>query len=128
MMIVLSRVRLTQPTSSKQPSNLLMYIPKWVMDMRLPFLTTILQSITFYQCSTFINLAIMFSYNLIATTINLKWTFNSFNIFQRLVEDTLSKACSFYVTFYLYIFFSKIILYKLTKKLTNLFNNISSQL
>jgi hypothetical protein len=81
----------TQPTSSKQPSNLSMYMPKKVGDKGQPCLTPILQLIYSDHPSVFLNLEITFSYNLIAVALNSKGTFSSSNLFQRLVLGTMSK-------------------------------------
>jgi hypothetical protein len=85
------RVGLTQPTSSKHSSNLSMYMPKRVGDRGQPYLTPILKLISFDQPLVFLNLAITFSYNLTTIALNLKGTFISSNIFQRLDLGIMSK-------------------------------------
>jgi hypothetical protein len=72
------RVGPTQPAFSKQSSNLSMYMPKRVGDKGQPCLTLILQLISFDQPSVFLNLAIMFSYILIATSLKLERHFYLF--------------------------------------------------
>jgi hypothetical protein len=85
------RVGLIQPSFSKHSSNLSMYMPKRVGDKGQPCLTLILQLISFDQPSVFLNLAIMFSYILIAATLNSRGTFISSNLFQRFFLGTMSK-------------------------------------
>ena len=79
-------------TSSKQPSNLSIYMPKRAGDWGQPLLTPILKSIYFDETSVFLILEVRFSYNLMAISLNSKGTFGSSNIFQCLVFDTLSNA------------------------------------
>jgi len=85
-------VVLTQLASSKQSSNLSMYMPKRVGDKGQPCLTPILQLIYFNQPSVFLNLEITFSYSLIASSLNSKGTFISSNLFQRFFLGTMSNA------------------------------------
>ena len=51
-----------------------------------------LHLISFNHPSFFLNLAMKFSYNLIATALNSKGTFSSYNMFHRLFLGTVSKA------------------------------------
>jgi hypothetical protein len=80
MMTISMTVGLPCPTSSEQPSNLSMYMPKRVGDRRQPCLTLYLQLVSYDQPLVFLNLIITFSYNFIALG-----TLNSSNLFQRLL-------------------------------------------
>jgi hypothetical protein len=66
-------------------------MPKRIGDREQPCLTLILLLIYFNQPSLFLTLEITFSYNLTATTLNLKGTLSSSNLFHRLVLGTVSK-------------------------------------
>jgi len=81
----------TQPTFSKHSSNLSAYMPKGVGDKGQPYLTPILQLISFDQPSLFLNLAITFSYILIATTLNSRGTFIYSILFKSFFQGTMTK-------------------------------------
>jgi hypothetical protein len=91
-MIIPVRVESTQLASSKQSSNLSMYMPKMVEHKEQPCLTPILQLISFDQPSMFLNLTITFSYNLVVAVFNSKDTFISSNLSQRFFLIIASKA------------------------------------
>ena len=91
-MTILVRVGPIQPSFSKQSSNLSMYMPKRVGEKGQPCLTLIFHLISFDQHLVFLNLAITFSYILIATTLNSRGTFISSNLFQRFFPGTMSKV------------------------------------
>jgi len=91
-MTILARVGPTQPSFSKKSSNLSMYMPKRIGDKGQPCLIPILNLIYFDHPLVFLNLEIMFSYILIATSLNLRGTFISSNLFQRFFLETMSKV------------------------------------
>jgi hypothetical protein len=91
LMTIPVRVVPTQPYFSNHSCNLSMYMPKRVGDKGHPCLNLILQLISFDHPSVFLNIAIMFSYILIATTLNLRGTFISSNLFQNFFLGTMSK-------------------------------------
>jgi hypothetical protein len=91
LMTILVRVGSTHLLFSKQSSNLSMYMPKRLGDKGQPCLTPILLLIYFNHPSVFLNLAIMFSYILIASALNSRSTFISSNLFLRFFLGTMSK-------------------------------------
>jgi hypothetical protein len=90
LMTILVRVGMTQATFSSQSCNLSMYMPKRVWDKGQPYLTPILQLISFDHPSVFLNLTITLSYILIVGALNLRGTFISSNLFQRFFLGTMS--------------------------------------
>ena len=91
-MAILANDMPTQQASFKQPSSLSMQIPKREREMGKPCLTPILQLMSFDQPLMFLNLAITFSYIFITTTLNLKGTIDSSNLFHKLFLGIVSKA------------------------------------
>src|ERR1700678_331614 len=91
-MTIPMRIGFIQPVFSKKSFNMSMYMQKMVGDKGQPCLTSILQLISFDQPLVFLNLEIMFSYILIATTLNSRDTFISSNLFQRFFLGIMSKA------------------------------------
>jgi hypothetical protein len=69
-----------------------MYIPKTVGGKGQPCLTPILQLISSNHPSVFLNMEIIFSYNLVATSLDLKDTFISSKLSQTFFLGTTSKV------------------------------------
>jgi hypothetical protein len=81
----------TQRASSKQSSNLSMYMPKRVGNKGQPYLNPILWLISSDHPSVFLNMEIMFSYKFITVVVNSKGTFSSSNLSQSFFLGTMSK-------------------------------------
>jgi len=74
-MNIATSVCITQLASSKQPSNLSMYMPNRVGNKGQQFLTPLLQLISSNQHLVVLNLEINFSHNLITIAFNSKGIF-----------------------------------------------------